>query len=693
VEERRRTWFDDRGLVLAGPDAATDADRGSVLAGPDAATDLAEDRASVLGADQERVPPVGAGARRVPFFGAAMHYWRVPRARWRRALDGLAKLGVTVVESYVPWSVHERGAGQRDRNERHEQDDRYDWTGDRDLGAWLDEVQAAGLVAALRPGPHINAELTGFGFPDRIVRDADIQARAAHGGPVWLPAPARPFAVPSYASNRVHDEVATWFRAVGAIAGPRRWPDGPVVALQVDNEPQMFFRLGAFDHDYHPDAVALWRATGADEAPPRAWSPDTASDGARWVLFKDELLAAALTRFGRALDDAGLDGLARFGNLPSGEPWFTDLPRLEAAVGGPVGIDLHAGSGDLAQVRRRALHLTGSTAHLPLVPELGCGAAAHVPPPSEDRQRAATLAVLGGGVRGLSFYMGVARDRWVGGLLDEDARPRPPARWVGRLLAALTELDWPALRRRSRVALVLSRADARHGVASSLLDPLPPLAGEFLGLGVAGSAELARDPAAALHRRWFDAAARALDLAGIAYSIVDEGAALERHLPHDPIVAPTLHRVDRALWRKLAQAAAQKRVVVLGPETPTLDELGEPLGADATVPRRAGFMRPGSVDDLPGLADDLASLSPVEDWYIERPAGPTVSLFTDAHDTPRAAVLAHPGVRAITARLVVPPDTVLTDVLDGASFTAADGIAAIPLPARDVRLFRVDQKK
>jgi hypothetical protein len=56
-------------------------------------------------------------------------------------------------------------------------------------------------------------------------------------------------------------------------------------------------------------------------------------------------------------------------------------------------------------------------------------------------------------------------------------------------------------------------------------------------------------------------------------------------------------------------------------------------------------------------------------------------------------VLAHPGVRAITARLVVPPDTVLTDVLDGASFTAADGIAAIPLPARDVRLFRVDQKK
>ena len=65
----RRTWFDERGLVLA-------------------------------------ARPGDAGPRRVPFFGAAMHYWRTPRAVWRRCLDGLAGLGVTMVESYVPWSVH-----------------------------------------------------------------------------------------------------------------------------------------------------------------------------------------------------------------------------------------------------------------------------------------------------------------------------------------------------------------------------------------------------------------------------------------------------------------------------------------------------------------------------------------------------------------------------------------------------------
>lgn len=646
MEERRRTWFDDRGLVLA-----------------------------AHGAD---------GERRVPFLGAAMHYWRAPRATWRRALDGLAAIGVRIVESYVPWSVHERADGS------------FDWTDDFDLGAWIDTAAAAGLVVALRPGPHINAELTGFGFPDRVLRDPEMQAKAAHGGPVWLPAPPRAFPVPSYASERFHAAVAGWFRAVGEVVAPRAWPDGPVVALQVDNEPQMFFRAGAFDHDYHPDAIAHWRrVTGAadDEDPPRAWEPETAAACARWVLTKDEQLADALARFDQALDAAGLDGLARFGNLPPGEPWFTDLPRLEAAIAGPVGIDVYAGAGDLGKIRRRALHLAGSTAHLPIVPELGCGFVAYAPPFPDDEQRRVTLALLAGGVRGFSFYMGMTRDRWVGGLLDEEARPRPTARWATALLAALAALDWPALRRRTRVALVLSRADARHGVASSLIDPVPPIAGELLGLGPAGGAELARDPAAALHRRWFDAAARALDLAQVPYAILDEGAAVERFLAHDAIVAPTLHRVDRALWLKLGQAAAHKRVVVLGPETPTLDELGEPLGADAAVPRRAGFMRPGSVEDVPGLAEDLAALAPPDEWYVERPGGVHASVFVDAEDMPRAVALVHPGERAVTARLVVPPGTVLRDVLGGDVLTEDDGAAVVPLAAHDARLFAVDQKK
>src|SRR6185503_12457699 len=122
-------------------------------------------------------------------------------------------------------------------------------------------------------GPHCNAELTGFGFPERILRDEAMLARAAHGGPGWMPAPPRAFPVPSYASAAFREEVGAWYVAVGDVVAPRLAPDGPVVAIGVDNEAQMFFRLGAYEHDYHPDAIAAWReASGLDGDPPRAWS-------------------------------------------------------------------------------------------------------------------------------------------------------------------------------------------------------------------------------------------------------------------------------------------------------------------------------------------------------------------------------------------------------------------------------------
>ena len=94
-----------------------------------------------------------AGGREVDFFTAEMHYWRVPRAAWGACLAAVKELGFEIVSTYVPWSVHETAPG------------RYDWSAGRDLVGFLAEVEKAGLLAVLKPGPHINAELTHFGFP------------------------------------------------------------------------------------------------------------------------------------------------------------------------------------------------------------------------------------------------------------------------------------------------------------------------------------------------------------------------------------------------------------------------------------------------------------------------------------------------------------------------------------------------
>ena len=88
----------------------------------------------------------------------------------------------------------------------------------------------------------------------------------------------------------------------------------------------MFFRLGAYDHDYHPDAIAWWReASGLDGEPPRAWDPAMPARCVAWVRFKDSTSRARSARSRRSLDDVGLGGVARFHNLPPGHHGLYDL--------------------------------------------------------------------------------------------------------------------------------------------------------------------------------------------------------------------------------------------------------------------------------------------------------------------------------------------------------------------------------
>ncbi|MCW5801336.1 MAG: beta-galactosidase [Deltaproteobacteria bacterium] len=86
MEARRRTWFDERGLVVA----------------------------------------AAGGDRPLPFYAGAMHYWRVDPAQWSRCLAQLHRLGLTIVETYVPWRVHEPERGA------------YAWSGRADLARFLD---------------------------------------------------------------------------------------------------------------------------------------------------------------------------------------------------------------------------------------------------------------------------------------------------------------------------------------------------------------------------------------------------------------------------------------------------------------------------------------------------------------------------------------------------------------------------
>ena len=363
METRRRTWFDERGLNIS----------------------------------------LGETGRSLPFYAGAMHYWRVPPAQWAPCLRAIHALGLTIVETYVPWRVHEPQAG------------RFDWEGQYDLAKFLEAASAAGLSVVLRPGPHVNAELTSFGFPDWVLADPTCQARTAQGSPAWLPVPPRAFPIPSYASTAFHDRVRAWYAAVAEVVKPYLAPDGPVVAIGVDNEAQLFFRTGAFDLDYHPDALAWWRENSGLDEPPREWNANDTARCVLWLKHKDEYIGRALAAFAKQLDDVGLGEIARFHNLPPGHHGLYDLRRIQHGVGGPVGIDAYTPRAQFAELRRRATALAGNAAPLPLALEVGVGFFPWFPPLDDKddptRERDQLLTLLAAGVRGFNIFMAVERDR------------------------------------------------------------------------------------------------------------------------------------------------------------------------------------------------------------------------------------------------------------------------------------------
>ncbi|MEO8705477.1 MAG: alpha-amylase family protein [Kofleriaceae bacterium] len=636
MEARRRTWFDDRGLVV--------------------------------------------GDRHVPFYSGAMHYWRVEPGRWAACLRAMHGLGFTCVETYVPWRAHEPERGE------------YDWTGANDLPRFLDAARTAGLAVVIRPGPHVNAELTCFGMPDHVVGDPACQARTARDTPVWLPTPPRVWPVPSYAAAAFRERVRAWYAEVARVVVPHLAPDGPIVALGVDNEAQMFFRLGAYDFDYHPDAIAWWReASGfVDGEPPRAWDPADQARCVSWVQFKDQYIARMLGDLAGFLDEVGLAGIAKFHNLPPTDRGLYDLRAIQSSIAGPVGIDAYTMRSGFRELRRRTLAMTGSAHPIPIGFEVGVGFFPWFPPLDRGddvtRERDQVLTMLAAGMRGFNLFMAVERDRYYGAAISAAGTVETHATWIGKLTRVLAEVDWPALRRSVPIAVVDVRADARFGLASSLLDPMTPVLGEALGLA---TPELGTDAGAITARRWLTAIIDALETAQVPYVLVDEGATEAELARYRAVIVPTIERVDRALWRRLhALADAKQTTVVIGPGTPLRDELDRVL--DDPPLRRVGKLKAGSLDDLPGLAEDLAAVAgDPSAWVSERPEGVNVFAYSDGAAT-RVVFVTSDAEKPVTAVIATADAKQLRDPFTDEVIEIANGKAAIVLGARGVRMFVVD---
>ena len=151
----------------------------------------------------------------IPLMGE-MHYSRVPRGEWAKSLATMKEGGISIVSTYVFWNHHERKEGE------------WDFSGNRDLSAFLGEVKKAGLWSVVRIGPWAHGECREGGFPDWLVDKAYDWAGgdAKKARQLLRSRDARFLAETKKLFERVVREVA-----------PHFWKNGgAVIGVQLENE-------------------------------------------------------------------------------------------------------------------------------------------------------------------------------------------------------------------------------------------------------------------------------------------------------------------------------------------------------------------------------------------------------------------------------------------------------------------------
>ncbi|WP_114938704.1 beta-galactosidase [Mucilaginibacter endophyticus] len=84
---------------------------------------------------------------------AGLEYARIPHELWYDRLLKIKRAGFNCIEIYTIWNFHEEKEGK------------FNFSGDRDLGKFLDIVKQLGLYAIVRVGPYYCAEWDNGGYP------------------------------------------------------------------------------------------------------------------------------------------------------------------------------------------------------------------------------------------------------------------------------------------------------------------------------------------------------------------------------------------------------------------------------------------------------------------------------------------------------------------------------------------------
>ena len=658
---------------------------------------------------------VRLGEQVVPLLAGSVHYYHLAVEHWKPALTAVRALGLSFVDTYVPWSVHERGAGQYDfGSERPELNVRH----------FLELCAELGLYAIVRPGPHVNAELTGFGIPKRVLWDEDCMARSATGARVVLPIPPLAFPLPSYASPKFQEETKTWLHEVGRVLGDLCYPAGPIVFVQVDNEATLGFRDGVFDQDYHPaqlheyrefltrkypnlDALRRLYKNPAliigKSNPPERKQLKLASDlpaTLDWAEAQEDSLARSLERMAAPLRELFRGALFTH-NLPPGfEASVLDPERLDRSFD-LVGADYyHRASPEHRRAifeRTSELAVRARARRRPcFAAELGVGFPPYFAPLSEADSHFSTLCALAYGIQGFNLYMAVERSRWIGAPIDHTGTPLEEAEYYRQLVTAVQRTRLFELERHSAVTIVVPRIVRRLARVLHAFDPLSPtMLSAMTGdqrLGP-GEQNLGLPSSLVLDTLEFLNLIEAeLDRRHIPYTLAAGDQLADALASDDWTIVLSCSALAAADIDLVERAWALGRPVTLGPHALERDLAFQPLATRPALPETASVpallgVNPQAIERAVDTA--VAALT-LQRLLLDHSEVQGTLFESRGACSPRVAFLINPTPRDLEVSWSFATLGEVRDALTTQQVSVVSGALRVPIPCRSVRMLELD---
>jgi beta-galactosidase len=136
---------------------------------------------------------------------ASLFYFRIPRGLWHDRMVKLKKAGYNTIDVYFPWNYHET------------REEEWDFSGEKDIAAFLKMAADEELYVIARPGPYICSEWDGGALPAYLFTNTSMKLRDD--------------------DSHYLQAVTRWFDRILPILRTYQYgEEGSIVCVQLENE-------------------------------------------------------------------------------------------------------------------------------------------------------------------------------------------------------------------------------------------------------------------------------------------------------------------------------------------------------------------------------------------------------------------------------------------------------------------------